>query len=605
MKFSFLFFIFSVQLIVAQSELLTINDSSYSLEAFENSQSTNLKGLGVDKALNLFTEFELLKQYALKNGAEKDHDFLKKYYEKLYELRENQLIPAKTLDSALASYAKRIQTEFKVQVLYANQKNKAEVQEAIRNGRDFTDLIGQYSEDTSYQKPTYIPFGQILNDEYLELLENLPIGKISIPLFISEDYVMWIKMIEKRDALGLQRFQRFAHSDKNTVDSIRTLVVEKDESFTPLVEKYSEKGKATKGLIKDHINGTPDEVYEAVKNLEVGEYSKVFLYEGKYNLYRLLRRVPFKTNEERRLVLLPMYKETPEYFSIYDKNLQLIDTVKTYKLEVKNIDETVSNASTWFRDSLQYSRYQKPLFTLAGDTVRQVDMLKYLRKLGLQTLSSQEMGSAIGDELYSRKRKYFDNVLFYQLPKIAPQVQKIKSSALIDYAFDLILQKSYQDEKGMEEYIRANPKRFNLPARAEMVNYYCVNENVGKEVLKMVKKKNTQKEIVDSYKVKLDANSQPFVYAQQGKVSEFSSEYPKGVPFQKGAYLTSLDNGKYLVTQIKAIIPPQLMTVEEAKLKLLDEYQSVYYKNTLDKLKSDADITINAEELERLKKKYK
>ncbi len=601
-KFSWIFFLLIGFFLFGQTQFITINGDITSLEEFEKSQQQNLKMLGVDKSIELFTDFELLTQFALSEGADNDQKFIKNYYLALDEFRENEKVPSQKIDAAIDKMYQKIKTEYKVQILYADAKHKEEIQSKIEKGNDFTQLISQYSLSQEFIEPSYLKYQQ-LGDEELKMIQNIKVSKVSQPISFGGDKWMWIKKINERPNAGLYRFQRIGHKDKNVLENLRQRAID-GEDFTKLVEEYSQIPKDGKGVLKDAMAGIPDEVYAAAKGVKVGDYTPVFEYNGMYQLYRVLRHVPMQNKKEKRAILFPIFELSDEYYALYDENLKKIDTVKSFKVYPKNREELKANGSIWFQDTI--TTREKKLFEIGGVEVQQSDILNNMREAGAETVDSQLIDLTIEESLYNLKAMYYENVLFYQEERTRSVVDSIKKANLISYAFDeLILNKSYSDEKGMKDYIAKNKERFTFPERAQMRNYYCVNQSVATELEKMMKKRKSDEEIKAAFQGKVDANNRPFIYLEQGKVSQNSEEYPNGVPFKKGIYTTHLEDGRYLVSQVQKILPPQLMTLEEAKLGLMEEYQNEYYKKTIHDLKENATIEINPEALQKLKNKYK
>ncbi len=601
--FRFFLFLILGGIFYAQTPFITINGKSTSLEDFESTYQKNLQMLGADKSIELFTDFELLANYAENEGADQDREFIKPYYLALNSFRDEELVDPKIINAAIEKLYQKLKTEFKVQILFAEKKDKALISKEIQKGSDFTQLIEQYSMSKEYATPSYLKYLEI-EDEYLPLLKKLKVGDISQAIPFQENKVFWLKKISERPNLGMFRFQRLANSDKSKVLEIRKKV-QNGEEFTPLVLEYSQIPNDDKGVVDDVLTGIPDEVYQSIKGVDVGDYTEVFEYNNTFNLYRVLRHVPLQNMSEKRMVLLPVFKSTQAYFDLYDKNLEKIDSVQTFKIFPNHIEELNRNGKAWFMDSLQYKTHDKPLYQLGGVKLTQGGLLSNLKEAGATEINSDLIELTLGESLYNTKSAYYENVMFFQEPRVQSQIDSIRKANLISYAFDaLILKKSYTDEEGMQDYIEQNKERFTFPKRADMHNFYCVNKSTADEVKKLLKKKKSETEIVAHFQNKVDSRGRPFVITEVGNVSHTSEEYPKEVPFKKGVYEVVLENGRVLVSQIKKILPPQLMTVQEAKLTLLEEYQNEYYKKTISHLRENAEININTQQLKKLQNKY-
>ena len=180
---------------------------------------------------------------------------------------------------------------------YTLEKAKA-IKQRIKNGEDFSFLASAYSEDPgSAMRGGELDFMHRteLVPEFAEVAFKLKKDSISDIVESSFGYHI-IQGIERRGEKVKVRHILFrpalSSSDeliaRNKLDSIRTLILNEETTFTQAVERFSEddNSKSSGGLLFNNQNGSPlfetgalsPELYFSVEKLNVGEMSRPVAY---------------------------------------------------------------------------------------------------------------------------------------------------------------------------------------------------------------------------------------------------------------------------------------------------------------------------------------
>lgn len=605
-------------LFLFSQEFIKINSEKFTLEEFENANKVGLREIPVEKLINEFTSFELLKQFAYNQNLEKLNTYEIKYNNEIFKLKDSLFYPKEFLNNLIKRQIKRSSVERKAQFIVLNntyenkEKNKIlleDIRNKIINGKiDFESASKKYSNYSQSSK--YYSTFEL--DAYLEdLVYDTQIGEIS-PVYLSEKFSVIVKVFSERQALGELLISQLMINGKENLSLVQTIKQEidtKQVTFEDAVKKYStdEKSKKFNGMLAPITNAVRDDLYEIFSKLKYNEVSNPVEYEGNWYLYKLDGNFKLTNDTKETRQKVKNLLENTSYLEVLQK--QAVEQVKknsSFKLnesgKQKLLKSIVEKNQT---EVMQVA--EEDFFTIDDYKVTLKNASDSLTRLSNVITSKNELiylsDKILDFELNKELMIYYSNH-FDKMPHLKEHVKKIRKKLAIEYLYDDYFENQARDEKKLKEFYVRNSKNYVFPDLAETIIYDCANEEAANEIQNLLTKKETSEKIKSLYVGKKTDEGNLLLFIKKGKFLENSEHFPKNTLFKVGIQKLP-HNNRIALVQIVQIIKKRQKLFEDSIEEIIPQLKSKLIEEKKQELFKNAKIEVNQKLLEELKRKYK
>ncbi|TWP22773.1 hypothetical protein ETU10_09245 [Apibacter muscae] len=626
-KLAFFLGLFTTTSLYSQSVLITINKDTIYTQNFLEEYSKSLDILGTDTTIDNFIDYQLIKQYGLSKGVDKSVSYLKELSNKHRMIQDSLYYPQEILKPLLQDYFNKLQLEKKVQIFIFNKDNfkdksvdqqKLFIDKTIRSIKNNTKLFekaaNEYSVESKWIEPKYLDVFSI-NKNLLDAIYDAPIGKV-VTYKDEEGNNYLILVSEEREWLGQVRLEEIKIDDptdngKLIIEAIYKQLKNGDK-LENVKQKYS---KVTdKTILLKHF-----------ENKEI--YNYIISQKNKLPLHREYSK-PIKTNEGYviyKLVFLDEFKDynlasSKIFYELKQNNLleeldrKLIDILKKKPFFNSNsiaINNFINNLPNNFKEFSNYSENRIIDLIKIGNENNEDYILtnqKLLDQLKYQLTSYNYINRKfIVDELINNwqdtKLIEFYKENFYDMDDVKKRLKLEEDQLLVKYTVSLLTNQSYADDEGQQQFLNDHKSKYIWKERIDGTFYYCLNQEVEKELLSLLKNNQSVDDIKNFYKAKTDHENNPLVIIEQGKFPAKFLGFSSDTKLSKGIKVLDSKNRR-LVMDIKNIIKDEPLSLEDFKKYYIKDYVDYKIQENIKQMKNNAVINKNIMEINTLKKKY-
>jgi hypothetical protein len=603
---------------------MVIGNDTVHTSNFEKNQQKSLELLGVEQAIDSYIDFSLLKQYALKHNVKDSPAYQIELVKQGEKLKDSLYYPTEVLEPLLQDYYQKIMTEKKVQLLTFKgdvlPKNKNQhgkfidsvIKKINDNTLNFEEAVEHYSSVEYFKKPTYLD--PLSPDKNLtDAIYKAPLNKVTQYEFMDVYYLILVS--GERKYLGEVVLDEIFIRDTTEAGKAKAErayeELRQGKSFSEVKQEYQQNindRSQGEGFYTDIQN---DEVYEYVRreiniNTSTHEASQPIRLENGYAIYKYFFRENYDLYAYARNKIYTRLKKSAEAESL---NNILINELKGYSFFRENTD----NISR-FINSLPatYGQFQNMEFT---DELILVDIgeeLQLTDKMVWEQLNKLSKEEYPNSKLFARYAVYdwervalldYYKTHFYELDRIKDSWKNLEDQLLIKFAFSIIADQAQRDIEGQEEFLRTEASRLTWKERIQGTFYYCLNSDVEKEVLQMLKNKKSAEYIKNHFRGKTDSDKNELLLINQGKFTRESVNLPPNEKLSKKIYTVESKNRR-LVIQIDKIIANDKMSLKELQTTYINEYIDYKSARILEQLKKETVININPAQKKILEERY-
>ncbi len=191
-----------------------------------------------------------------------------------------------------------------------------------------------------------------------------------------------------------------------------------------------------------------------------------------------------------------------------------------------------------------------------------------------------------------------DALLESKYPEFKSLLKEYRDGILLfDLTDQKVWSKAVKDTAGLREFYSKNKNNYLWDERAEVTMYNCADEKVAKEVRALLKKKKSEKEIVEAINKtsQLNISSESITYLK-GENKDVDANWKEGVVAEN----IKKDN-KVLVLVVNKLLAKTPKTIPEAKGMITADYQNYLEKEWLAYLKNKYTVKINEDVLNTVK----
>lgn len=191
-----------------------------------------------------------------------------------------------------------------------------------------------------------------------------------------------------------------------------------------------------------------------------------------------------------------------------------------------------------------------------------------------------------------------DSLLEKKYPEFKSLLKEYRDGILLfDLTDQKVWSKAVKDTAGLREFYNKNKNNYLWDDRADVTIYNCADEKTAKEVRAMLKKKKSEKEIVEtlSKTSKLAVSAENITYLK-GENKDVDANWKEGVI---AANVKKDNNVQVLV--VNKVMGKTPKTIPEAKGMITADYQNYLEKEWLNYLKNKYSVKVNEEVLNTVK----
>lgn len=627
--------------------LFTINDKPYYTDEFLRVYNKNLDLVkdesqkDLDQYLELFIGYKLKINKANKLGLEEGQGYKNELKQYRGQLAKGYLSDSKvTKELVDEAYQRSLKEVRASHILFLVDENAApadtlkaynqalDVYKKAIAGDDFGKLAEQYSQDPS-AKENKGDLGYFSAFRMVYAFENGAFrtkkGEISKPVRSRFGYHV-IKTIDVRDNRGEIQVAHIMILKPKTDDAAEAQKakdrifeiynkIKQGEKFEDLAKQFSDdKSSSSKGgMINRFGSGqlSSEEFESAAFALsKENPLSEPVQSQFGWHIIKFVDKFPIKTFDE-------MKAELENKISKDDRS-RLITSALNEKLhkkyKVKRNDKTYKQVVSAVTDAYYKGEWETPdlknysakLFAINEKEITAADFLTYI-------LSQQKANHAdkpitkLVDKLYAKfvdeqLAAYYNDHLEGEFPEFAAVMDEYRDGLLL---FDLmekeIWERSKTDTLGLRNFYDVNKAKYQWKNRVDVVLVSSVNQDMVKKAQKMLKDKATP----ESIKEKLNTKEKVNVMASAGTFEEGNDALPKSLKFKEGISDVFKDGDYYYVAKINKVLPAGAKTLDEAKGRVINDYQQYLEENWVKELKGEFTVKVNRDVFEKVKKEVK
>jgi peptidyl-prolyl cis-trans isomerase SurA len=572
--------------------------------------------LGLDTAKAFKDELAgYRKQLAQPYLTDKDvnEKLLKQTYDRLKEDVHAAHILVKVSETALPkdtleAYAKIM--KIRARILKGEDFNKVAAEKGISDDPSAAENGGDLGYFTALQM--VYPFESAAY--------NTKIGEISMPVRTRYGYHI-LKVIDKRKARGevlvahimIRTPNNMSADDSTKLYGKITEIYGKlkaGEKFDELAQQYSDdKSSARKGgeLPWFGTGKMPPEfenVAFALKNK--GDYSEIMRTKYGWHILKLLDKKDLASFDDMKNELKA--KVTKDSRSQAGRS-SLIAKIKTeYKFKenlkardefYKIIDTTFFNG-TW--DAAKAAKFNKPMFNLNDKVYTQADFANYLAAHQSQRPKTEP--KAVIDPLYAQfvdetAIAYEEARLDQKYPEFKALMQEYRDGILLFELTDQkVWSKAVKDTTGAKDFYEKNKNNYMWDERAEATVYTASDEKVAKQLRALLKKKKTEKEILEL----INKDSQLNLAAETRIFNKGENEFvDKNWNPGMSEDINDAKNKKVVIVIVDKLLKPTPKLYQDSKGMVTADYQSYLEKEWINSLKKKYAVSIDKTVLATIK----
>lgn len=623
--------------------LLTVGNSEVTKSEFESVYRKNNKNdESLDKYLELYINFKLKVKEAEELGMDTVASFreeLKGYRKQLAQpyltdkdLNEKLLREAydRTKQDVRASHilVKVGENALPKDTLEAYNK-VMKIRQRILKGEDFNKVAREkgISDDPS-AKDNGGDLGYFTALQMVYPFEtaayNTPVGEVSTPVRTRYGYHI-IKVHDKRAAQGEVQVAHImvkTSAEMSAADSVNAknkieelyAKLQKGEDFAELAKTYSDdKPSAKKGgeLPWFGTNRMPIEFEQASFALaKNGEISKPVKTKYGWHLIKRLdkKEVPSfdqMKNELKQKVSKDSRTQQGRQSLIARLKKEYTFTETRKKAAFPALEAYYGIIDSSFFDGkwtdAKASKLNATMFTLAGKAYTQAEFTQFLLKNQSRRAKSdvrEVVNTMYNNWVDETIIAYEESKLEQKYPEFKALMQEYRDGILLFELTDKkVWSKAVKDTAGLKAFYEKNKENYKWDERADVTIYTAANEEIAKNVRKMLKKGKNEKEIMEavnkSSQLNLQTESRLF---NKGENAIVDANWNPGTSADK-----KLENGKISFVVVHKLLKPEPKTLAEAKGLVTADYQAHLEKEWLEELRKKYAVKVNREVLATIK----
>jgi peptidyl-prolyl cis-trans isomerase SurA len=446
------------------------------------------------------------------------------------------------------------------------------------------------------------------------------VGEISMPVRTRYGYHI-LKIIDRRKAQGEVLAAHIMIRTPNNMsadDSLKlygkmTEIYTKlkaGEKFEDLAQQYSDdKSSARKGgELPWFGTGKMPLEFEttafALKNK--GDYSQIMRTKYGWHILKLIDKKGLASFDEMKNELKAKVTKDSRSQAGRSSLIAKIKTEYKFKENIKARDEFYKIVDTTFFngtwDAAKAAKFNKPMFNLNDKVYTQTDFANYLASHQSQRPKADP--KTVIDPLYAQfvdemAIAYEEARLDQKYPEFKALMQEYRDGILLFELTDQkVWSKAVKDTTGAKEFYEKNKNNFMWDERAEATVYTASDEKVAKQVRALLKKKKSEKEILElinkDSQLNLAAESRIF---NKGENEFVDKNWNPGISED----INDTKNKKVVIVIVDKLLKPTPKLYQDSKGMVTADYQAYLEKEWISSLKKKYAVSIDKTVLATIK----
>ena len=627
--------------------LFTIDDKPYYTDEFKRVYNKNIDLVkdesqkDLNQYLDLFVGYKLKINKAYKLGLQEGQAYQSELKSYRGQLSKNYLTDSKVTQELIQEAYDRSLKEIKAaHILFLVDENATpadtlkaykkavEVREKAVKGEDFGQLALQYSEDPSAKENKgelgyFSAFRMVYPFE--SAAYNTKKGSVSEIAKTRFGYHI-IKVEDVRKNRGeltvahimilkpqTKTTEELAAA-KNTIQDIYKKL-QQGENFESLAKQFSQdKSSAGKGGVMNRFGSGElsseefEDIAFSLKN--PNDYSTPIESVFGWHIVKLVEKHPVKTLDEMKADLDVKIRK--------DERSRLITNSMTEKLKkkysIKKNDKVYALTAKAVNDKFYNGEWSVPkdvklnanLVTIDGKKFSGTDFLNFLN--GQQKSENTikpiaKLVEAKYQQFVDQKlNEHYNENLEGEFPEFAAVMDEYRDGLLL---FDLmekeIWEKAKTDTIGLQKFYEGHKQNYMWGNRIDAVVLSSTSKDFAKKAQKLLKQGKTADQIKEQMNIKDAVN----VMSNAGVFDENSDALPKSIERKNGISDVIKEGEYYFVVQINKHLPAAPKTLEEAKGKVINDYQQFLEEKWVGDLKNEFRVKVNQPVFESVKSEMK
>jgi peptidyl-prolyl cis-trans isomerase SurA len=440
------------------------------------------------------------------------------------------------------------------------------------------------------------------------------IGEISMPVRTRFGYHL-IKVADRRPATGevlvahimIKRPKGMTKEDSINSSKKMDEIYQKIKagaSFSDLAKQYSDdKASAPKGgeLPWFGLNRMPPEFEKASFDLKNnGDVSEIIQTHYGWHIIKRIDRKSLASFDDMKAELKTKVAKDSRSQMGRSSMIAKIKGEYKFKDNFKLVEEFYPVIDSGFFSGIwkvaKAAKLNKVMFSLNDSKYTQADFAKYLEMH--QSKRPKTDIKPVIDGLYKlfvddKCIEYEEAHLDQKYPEFKALMQEYRDGILL---FDLtdkkVWSKAVKDTVGLKEYYEKNKQNYLWEERADASIYTCGTEKIATEVKALLKKKKTDKFILDEMNKNSQLNLQIESKAFLPKENSFVD-----ANWSPGTSANKTENGKIIFVVVNKLLKPEPKAFNESKGLVTADYQNFLEKEWIDSLRNKYPVTVNKEVL--------
>ncbi|TPD65790.1 peptidylprolyl isomerase [Flavobacterium microcysteis] len=628
--------------------LFTIDDKPYYTDEFARVYNKNIDLVkdesqkDLNQYLDLFVGYKLKINKANKLGLQNGQAYQAELKSYRNQLSKNYLTDSKVTNELIEEAYQRSLKEIKAaHILFMVDENASpedtlkaykkavEVREKAQKGENFGELAVKYSEDPS-AKENKGELGYFSVFRMVYPFESAAYktakGQVSKIVRTRFGYHL-IKVEDIRDNRGELTVAHImilkpnnqnpeeAEKAKNTIQEIYKKL-QQGENFESLAKQFSQdKSTASKGGLLNRFGSgqlSSEEFEDAAFTLKnPNDYSAPVESNFGWHIIKLIEKHPVKTSQEMHAELDNKIRK--------DERSRLITNSLTEKLKkkysVKRNDKLFAAITKTVNDKFYTNEWKLPenmkpfegnLVTIDNKAISGEEFLKYLAAQQRAENTIKPISKLV-DKKYQeyvdvKVNELYNNNLENEFPDFAAVMEEYRDGLLL---FDLmekeIWEKAKTDSIGLQNFYEARKNNYRWGNRLDALVLSSTKKDMAKQAQKLLK----QGKSAEFIKEKFNLNGKVEIMSNAGIFEENSDALPKGIEKKDGVSEIIKEGEYYFVVKINKHLPAGPKTLEEAKGKVVNDYQQYLEEKWVGDLKQEFKVDIHQPSFEKVKKQIK
>lgn len=626
-----------------QLPLVTLEGKEIMADEFIRVYNKNLDVLkqqdqeeSLEDYLQLFIHFHLKLAAARDLGIHEEEAFQKEFEKYYKQLADNYIANGDVTDEMIEETYRRLLTEVRVShLLITVPPNAADsIWEAAldkthhlkkrltENEATFEELAIQFSQDPSV-KENKGDMGWFKAFKMVHPFEDasyqLEVGEISEPVKTQFGYHL-VKKTGERESVGKLKaahiMLRSDNAEKKEENKAQIFKIYEQlkagDSFEDLAKHFSDdKNTAENGgeLAPFEVGEINSKIFEdkAFALQDPGDYTEPFSTQFGWHIVKKLGSIPVESFDEMKEGLRRKIKTSNRAKLLNERIKENIISYYDVEIDQEAID---------FFVALIDQRIYKANWKMDNSAV---DLSQQILKIEEEVFTYQDFSNYIENQQrgFTGKRPFKDlvnelfnrfvyvNLVEYHKPKLT-QIDRDFELKINEYKHGLMIFEIMEreiwdvaksDSVALENYYNKHKENYQTPVMINADVLTLDNKKSAKKFLKQVNKRG--KSIDEAF------NSTTSVIRktiENTPVEDLS--LPKDFDVQLGINPYFEKNNKYVILQVKAILPPKQLQLDEVRGQVISDYQNRLEENWLSQLKEKYTYKVNQDALEILKEKF-